>query len=108
MSNPNGLTRRRFLKTATVVGAVCAAPTVVPASALGAEGRAAPSERIHVGMIGLGRQAKFYNIRQFLEMPEVQVVAVCDVDSWRLANGRRQVEEAYATKSPSGRTSMRS
>jgi predicted dehydrogenase len=102
MSNPNGLTRRRFLKTATVVGAVCAAPTVVPASALGAEGRAAPSERIHVGMIGLGRQAKFYNIRQFLEMPEVQVVAVCDVDSWRLANGRRQVEEAYATKSPSG------
>ena len=102
MSNPNGLTRRRFLKTATVAGAVCAATTVVPASALGADGRPAPSERIHVGMIGLGRQAKFYNIRQFLEMPEVQVVAVCDVDSWRLANGRRQVEEAYAKKSPSG------
>jgi myo-inositol 2-dehydrogenase / D-chiro-inositol 1-dehydrogenase len=102
MSNHNSFTRRRFLESVAAAGAACVAPTVIPASSLGADGRPAPSERIHVGLIGLGRQAKFYNARQFLEMPDVQVMAVCDVDSWRLAEGKRQVEEAYAKKSPSG------
>jgi predicted dehydrogenase len=62
----------------------------------------APSQRITVGMIGVGRQAKFFNVRQFLEMPDVQILAVCDVDSWRLANGKRQVEESYAKSQPAG------
>ena len=35
-------------------------------------------------------------------MPDVQILAVCDVDSWRLANGKQQVEEAYAKSQPSG------
>ena len=35
-------------------------------------------------------------------MPDVQILAVCDVDSWRLANAKQQVEEAYAKNSPSG------
>ena len=53
-------------------------------------------------MIGVGRQAKYYNVKQFLEMPDVQIVAVCDVDSWRLANAKQQVEEAYAKNKPTG------
>jgi hypothetical protein len=77
------LTRRQFVTTAA---AACAAPLVIRASALGAEGKPAPSERITVGMIGVGRQAKYYNLKQFLQMPDVQVVAVCDVDAWRLDN----------------------
>ena len=87
------------MKTAA---AACAAPLVIRASALGAEGKPAPSERITVGMIGVGRQAKYYNLKQFLGMPDVQVVAVCDVDSWRLANAKQQVEEAYAKNKPTG------
>ena len=35
-------------------------------------------------------------------MPDVQVLAVCEVDSWRLANAKQQVEDAYAKASPSG------
>ena len=53
-------------------------------------------------MIGVGRQARLTNVRQFLGMPDVQILAVCDVDSWRLANGRGQVETAYAKGQPAG------
>ncbi len=74
--------RRRFLKVAA--GAALAAPVVVPASALGAAGKAAPSERIGIGMIGLGREAIHKNLPAFLRHPLSQVTALCDVDRWRL------------------------
>ena len=96
------LKRRDFLKTAAAAGAACAVPTMISASALGADGKPAPSQRINVAMIGVGRQAKAYNVRQFLEMPDVHILAVCDVDSWRLANGKQQVETAYGKHRPSG------
>lgn len=97
--NVPGITRRQFVQTAA---AACAAPLVIRASALGADAKPAPSQRITVGMIGIGRQAKFTNVRQFLGMPEVQIVAVCDVDAWRLANAKQQVEEGYAKSKTSG------
>ncbi len=52
-----------------------------------------------MGLIGVGRQALQVNLKQFLAMPEVQVVAVCDVDSWRMENARRTVDEHYGGKS---------
>jgi predicted dehydrogenase len=60
------------------------APTVIRASAIGANGAVSPSNRINVGMIGLGRQTIFTNLRSFLSAPDCQVVALCDVDQWRL------------------------
>ena len=94
--------RRDFLRHATALGAACALPTVMPSAVFGRDNKPAPSERIAVGMIGVGRQAKVYNIPQFLKMPEVQVAAVCDVDAWRLDNAKRQVEQAYAKEQSSG------
>jgi predicted dehydrogenase len=44
----------------------------------------APSNRVTVGMIGMGRQAMAVNWKQFERMRDVAVVAVCDVDAWRL------------------------
>ncbi len=35
-------------------------------------------------MIGLGRQAIAYNLPFFLAQPDVQMVALCDVDQYRL------------------------
>jgi predicted dehydrogenase len=64
-------------------------------------GKAAPSNRISVGVIGVGRQTVQINLVQFLGMPDVQVVAVCDVDAWRLDNARKQVEDAYAKQAAS-------
>lgn len=87
--------RRQFLRVAGTAS-VCAVPLVVPSSVLGLDGAAAPSQRINVGMIGVGRQARAYNVKQFLTMPDVQIRCVCDVDAWRLDNARQQVEDSYA------------
>ena len=94
-----GMTRRRFLGRSATIGMSMALPTVVPRSVLGA---AAPSNRIGIGMIGMGRQAYHANLGPFLNSPQTQVVAVCDVDSRRLDNARQKVEGYYAEKSPSG------
>ena len=65
--------------------------------------KAAPSGRIGVGMIGLGRQAMGANLKPFLASPDTQVVAVCEADAWRLEKGRAAVEEFYGKQSPAGR-----
>jgi hypothetical protein len=85
--------RRDFLKkSATLVAGGFLMPSVVPASVFG---KAAPSNRITVGCIGLGRQMVNPNIPQLLASPHGQIVAVCDVDSWRLENARKQVDDYY-------------
>ena len=91
----NALTRRQFLKNSAAVTAsmALAGPAIVPASVLGAN---APSNRITIGMIGMGRQAFYSNLKPFLNSSDTQVVAVCDVDAWRLDNARKAVENHYA------------
>ena len=76
-----------------------AAPAFVPASVLG---RSSPSNRINVAMIGVGRQTVGVNIPQLLESRNAQIVAVCDVDSWRLTMARKQVNDFYAQDKGSG------
>jgi myo-inositol 2-dehydrogenase / D-chiro-inositol 1-dehydrogenase len=87
-------TRRVFIKNVAMgtVGAF-AVPTIVPSYLLG---KRAPGNRINVAVIGLGRQTVNPNIPQFLKSENSQVVAVCDVDAWRLANGQKQVNDYYA------------
>jgi predicted dehydrogenase len=56
-------------------------------------------------MIGTGRQAINANLKNgFLKLNNCRVVAVNDVDSWRMALGEKTVNEAYSTpgKSYSG------
>ncbi len=53
-------------------------------------------------MIGMGRQAFDYNLKSFLKSPETQVVAVCDVDRWRLDKAVAEVEAFYADQRRSG------
>ena len=65
-------------------------------------GKANPSNRVTVGVIGIGRQTVQINLPQFFSMPDVQVAALCDVDAWRLAHAKKQVEDAYAQQSASG------
>jgi len=68
--------RRNFLKT---VGSASALPFIVPASALGRDSRPAPSERITMGFIGMGSMG-MYNLEGFIAKPDVQILAVCDVN----------------------------
>ena len=69
--------RREFLKTAIGASAACGAASLVPRSVFGAH---APSNRINVGIVGLGNQSQV-DLPAFLEQDDVQIVAVCDVNT---------------------------
>ena len=89
------MNRRDFLTKSGCALSAFAAPTILPARILGAE---APSQRINVGFIGTGRQGFGANLKQMLAVLDVQVVTVCDVDSWRMAQAQRYVNDFYATR----------
>jgi predicted dehydrogenase len=90
------LSRRDFLKTSAAAG--LAFPTIVPAAVFGAE---APSERLTVGCIGVGRMGTG-DLREALGFKQVQVVAVCDLDARRVKIAQTTVESSYAKRSPGG------
>ena len=91
--------RRRFLKSAGLAAAAAAAPTILPSRLFGAQ---APGNRVNLAFIGTGRQAQGLNIPQFIAVPGVHVVAVCDVDAWRMHEAKGLVERTYAAQSSSG------
>ncbi|MHC4103945.1 MAG: Gfo/Idh/MocA family protein [Planctomycetota bacterium] len=95
----DAISRRGFLKSAAAASTVLIAPTIIPSSVFGAN---APSNRITVGMIGMGRQAYYSNLKSFLSASDVQVIAVCDVDAWRLDNAQKAVDKHYAKEQASG------
>ncbi len=69
--------RREALQSGAAWTLAVAAPTIVPATALGRAGRAAPSERISLGFLGVGGRGRAL-LRGFLNCPEAQCLAVCD------------------------------
>jgi predicted dehydrogenase len=87
--------RRGFLKTAlSAAGAAVAAPTIIPSSALGLDGAVAPSERVIVGGIGIGRRGE-YDLGCFLEQKDVQFAAVCDIKEARRTHVKKIADEKY-------------
>ena len=88
--------RREFVKWAG--GAAGAAPWIVPASVLGGEKKSPPSERITAGIIGAGKMANDFHIPSLLGLADVQVLAVCDVDTSRRNHAKKRVDDHYATK----------
>jgi len=76
MKNKSKWSRRQFLGQTAAFGA---AAYIIPASALGKGSRPAPSERITMGVIGVGGQGD-RDMRAFMGHRSVQMVAVCDVD----------------------------
>ena len=85
------LSRRQFLG---FTAAALAFPTVLPASALGRDGKAAPSARITLGSVGCGVMGTA-NTNSFLALKDCQVVAACDVDREHLNALVRKVNDHY-------------
>ena len=84
--------RRQFLKRAGAAAAgAIAFPYIIPASALGADGAVAPSNRIVMGCIGVGSQGTG-NLKGFLGNKEMQFVAVCDVDRGHRDNAKNIID----------------
>jgi len=89
------LTRRDMLGLSTRAAAAVALPSIVPASVFGAN---APSKRITIGLIGMGRQTRYANLPQFLQEQDTCVLGVCDVDGWRLSQAKQQVDKHYENR----------
>lgn len=87
------ISRRHFLKTAAVAGAM-SFPFVAPASVLGKAGTVSPSERIVMGCIGLGTQGTGL-MRAFLGQKDVQIAAVCDVYESQRQKAKDIVDRHY-------------
>ena len=98
------INRRDFLKKSSLIAAGAllmpsvltpsiAMPSVVPASVMG---KKSPSNRINFAVIGCGRQMVSPNIPQLLRSEHAQIIAACDVDSWRLTNAQKQVNDYYS------------
>jgi len=68
--------RRQFLQTASATAA--AMPLLAPASVLGANGQAPPSERIQLGLIGANGMG-MANLNNCASQKDVVVTAICDV-----------------------------
>jgi len=96
-TRPGGVTRRRFLAGAgaAVAGVAMVAPSVVPATVLGAGGRTPPSDRIGIGSIGLGSRGT-QHLKALLQTDAVEVRAVCDPQQPKREAARDQVAKAYA------------
>ena len=97
------LNRRKFLKNATGITAASIAfrfpqggvpPYIVLPSVLGKSGKAAPSNRIVMGCIGMGSKG-IGNMRSFLSREEVRVIAVCDVDKNQRDKAKKIVDDKY-------------
>jgi predicted dehydrogenase len=76
----NNISRRAF-------AAGAAAFLIVPRHVLGGQGYVAPSDKVNIATIGLGRQGEAITM-ELLARPDVQVIAVCDCNK----SGRNYVE----------------
>jgi predicted dehydrogenase len=88
--------RRQFIRAAA---AATAAPFILPGRVWSAD--AAPSSRITMGFVGMGKQSK-HLLGAFMGQPGVQVVAVCDVDKNRRESAQKRVQEKYSKTKPEG------
>src|ERR1700760_3910865 len=89
------ISRRSFLKTTAATAAVAGFPTIVPASVLG---QMAPSKRINVGAIGVGRISRGHDMPGIWQYDDARIMAVCDLDESRVKQGIDLVNGVYAKK----------
>jgi predicted dehydrogenase len=88
------VSRRQFLKGAAAGCAAIGLPAIIPASAMGAEGAVAPSNRITLASIGVGSMGTG-NMKSFLGLGDCQVVAVCDTYEDRRQKAKSIVDAKY-------------
>ncbi|HEY7055887.1 MAG TPA: Gfo/Idh/MocA family oxidoreductase [Vicinamibacterales bacterium] len=94
-----GTSRREFMATAgggLLASSVAAGfPAIVPASVLGPH---APSNQITVGAIGTGRISRVHDLPGIWRYDTARIMAVCDLDSHRVADAKTLINGQYAKK----------
>ena len=76
--------------------AVAGFPAVVPSTVFGQN---APSNRINIGAIGVGRISRVHDLPAIRKVPYARVIAVCDLDANRVEQGQALVNGFYSTNS---------
>jgi len=94
---PKGVTRRKFLALTT---ATAAAPYFIPAASLGSDGRAAPSDRIGVAIVGVGSRGGGH-LNTMLGFKDAQVLAACDANKPKADAGAKRADARYKAKAGS-------
>lgn len=100
MAKSRSFNRRAFIRSTAQTGALTGLaslgfPTIVPAKVLGKD---APSNKINIGAIGVGRISRDHDMAETLKYDHARIVAVCDVDSKRLQEGKKYVNDFYSKK----------
>jgi len=91
------LSRRSFLKQSLAAGGVLMLPQIVPGRVLGLNGGVAPSERIVMGGIGIGKRGGS-DLEVLLFEPDVQFVAVAEVRAERRREVKAMVDQKNENK----------
>ena len=72
-------TRRSFMKQSAAMLAGAGLAGTIPHTLMASERKVAPSDTIRIGAIGINGMG-WTNVRSHLKVPDVEVVALCDVD----------------------------
>ena len=93
------INRRKFLRDTSVssLGALTV-PSIVPSTVFG---KTAPSNKIQVGQIGCGRISVWHDLHGVMQNDIAQTIGVCDVDSKRALDGKKNVDKFYSDKGKS-------
>lgn len=95
------VTRRVFARMGAMSTAVAGFPTIVPSSVFG---QGAPSNRINIGAIGVGRISRDHDMPGVLQYTgsdgsrNNRILAVCDLDANRVELGKKFVNDIYTKK----------
>jgi len=92
--SPAHVSRRRFLARGA---ALIAAPLVVPARVLGAEGKRPPSEQIALGVIGYGNRCRVVH-GHFMLFDEVRTVAASDCKAQQRAACKAAADKRHGNQ----------
>ena len=95
MGSRKGQTRRSFIQRSVAFGSVASFPTVLSARVLGRGGGIPPSDKITLGIIGIGGRCRYNLEEAMLELPDIQCVAIADVQETRRDAGKKLVDEYY-------------
>src|ERR1035438_3258083 len=90
-----GMSRRSFLRTGLGAATAVGFPAIVPSSIFG---QFAPSKRVNVGAIGVGRISRVHDMPGILQYDRARIVAVYGLGAQRGEDGKEFVNDFYAKK----------
>jgi myo-inositol 2-dehydrogenase/D-chiro-inositol 1-dehydrogenase len=89
--------RREFLKSSLASGVGLLGFPAIVSSAMPAKDKS-PNDKINIAQIGFGRIAREHDLPETIKHDMCRIVAAADVDSQRLASGKKWLEDYYNKK----------